>query len=295
MKKIIVLFCLFLLVFVPLNLRALAPEALDTPEALDPPVDEDVVLNTVDNWEIFARYVKPLEDNPVIILLHSRGQNRGAWTSFTDSLSHWGYGHLALDFRGHGFSITQPSGSTVTYKSFSRTGMDNEFNKMTRDVEAAIQYLLEQNVPEEKIILMGAGLGANIAIKVAAVHHLIPMIAVLSPSLNAYRDVLTVNPLRVYGKRPILLITSSSHDRFFREFVLLNDIARLSAGALKVTSIIRPKESGTGLLGKLVTLKIFEWLRNPERPPEVFVSTVTVSEPPPFYEQEFPLREIIGE
>lgn len=289
MKKLIVLQCLSLLVLVPFNSRALAPDALDQPAY------EDVVLNTVDNWEIFARYSKPRADNPVIILLHSRGQNRGVWSRFADSLKHWGYGHLALDFRGHGFSITQPSGSTVTYKSFSRTGMDNQFNKMTRDVEAAIQYLSEQGVPEEKIILIGAGLGANVAIKVAALYRSIPMIAVLSPSLNAYRDVLTVNPLRVYGKRPILLITGSGRGRFFREFLLLNDIARISAGALRVTTIIRQKVSGTRLLDKLVTLKIFEWLRNPERPPEVAVETGTIFEDLSLDEHEFPLREVTGE
>lgn len=233
---------------------------------------EDVSLAAADGWKIFARYLKPAADKPVVVLLHSLGRTREEWRPIAYPLGKWGYGYIALDMRGHGFSITEPSGSTTTYRNFRKTGMDNEFNKMTRDAEAAITYLSGQSIPEDRIILMGAGLGANIAIKTAASHPAVSMVAALTPTMNS-RDVLTVNPMRAYGKRPILLVSASDEGRSFKEFLLINDIAQRTAGALKVTTVVQKKGSGGRLLDKTVIRKIFEWLRNPERPAEVVSST----------------------
>ena len=250
------------------TLFMLSCPGLCAPAKLPPMEGDEIFLSAADGWKLYGRYQRPSGSRAVLVLLHSRGRSSLDWRLFAYALKQWGLGYLAFDFRGHGFSITEPGGSTTTYKNFRKTGMDNEFNKMTRDAEAAVQYLSEQGIPENNVILAGSELGANIAVKVAAIHPSISRVILLSPSLNADRDVLTVNPMRAYGKRPILLAVSEQNARSFKEFMLLNDIAQRTAGNSRVTMLTAEKGIGTKLLNKRLIRRIFEWLKNPQKPPE---------------------------
>ena len=188
----------------------------------------------------------------------------------------YGYGYMAMDLRGHGSSLAAPDGSTTSYRTFAISGSNNEYNKMIRDVEAALAYLSAEGITNDRIILTGSVLGANLAIKAAAIHQDISMAAAFSLALNV-NDVLSVNPLRAYGKRPLLLVAGANRLKQYKEFQLLNDIAKQSCGMGNVTTIVEAKGFGArALVTKYNIRKFFGWFKNPRRPFTVELSTAPV-------------------
>lgn len=238
-----------------------------------PRLEERITLTTDDGWNLNARYLRAAENAPTLVLIHSQKNDLNEWKLWFDYLRRYGYGYIAMDLRGHGNSFLTPSGSTTSYRAFATSGSNNEFNKMNRDVEAALAYLSTNGVTGDRIILAGSILGANLAIKAAAIHPDIAMTAAFSPVLNI-NDVLSVNPLRAYGKRPLLLVDGASRDRQYKVLRLLNDIARQAAGRENVTTMIEAAGFGAGeLVTKYNIRRIFDWFKNPRLPPVVDIST----------------------
>ena len=149
---------------------------------------------------------------------------------------------------------------------------------MARDIEGAIKFLESEEIAKDRMIVMGSLLGANLAIKTAAIHQEIQGVITLSAVLNV-NDVLSVNPLKAYGKRPILFITGTDNKRQYKEFQLLKDIAKMSSGNENITTIIANRGSGAKLLNSRVIRKIFAWIKNPKLPPifEDLNSTAIIS------------------
>ena len=244
--------------------------------ANDPRVEERVTLTTDDGWRLNARYLRAADTAPTVVLVHSQKNDLNEWKLWFDYLKRYGYGYIAMDLRGHGNSFLTPNGSTTTYKTFAVSGPNNEFNKMIRDVEAALAYLSTHSVTGDRIILAGSALGANLAIKAAAIHPEISMTAAFSPALNV-NDVLSVNPLYAYGRRPLLLMAGANRARQYKEFQLLNDIAKLKCGKENVTTMVEAAGSGAGeLVTRYNIRRIFDWFKNPRLPQAVEISTQAV-------------------
>ncbi len=251
-----------------------------------PRLEERITLTTDDGWKLNAHYLRAAETAPTVVLIHSQKNDLNEWKLWFDYLKRYGYGYLAMDLRGHGNSFLTPGGSTTTYKTFAVSGPNNEFNKMIRDVEAALAYLSTNSVTGDRIILAGSALGANLAIKAAAIHPEISMTAAFSPALNV-NDVLSVNPLYAYGSRPLLLMAGANRARQYKEFQLLNDIAKLKCGRENVTTMVEAAGSGAGeLVTRYNIRRIFDWFKNPRLPRMVEVSTQAVQSDTPDPAQE---------
>lgn len=241
---------------------------------------ESVFLETDDGWKIHSKYVKPKKENlPVLLLLHSQKSNYTEWKKWFNEIERYGYGWFALEFRGHGVSTYKTDGSTQTYSSFSVSGFDNDYNKMIRDIDAAVIYLSSTGVKESSVFLVGINLGANLAIKYSAINKNIGGVVAMNPAMNI-NDVLTVSPLRVYGKRPILFVTGQNYKKRMSEVMLLYDIAKKISGTN--TFIITEYSIKTAEdTFKSTMYKIFSWIRNPVMPevanPNITLSTQTVS------------------
>ncbi len=229
--------------------------------------DELIEFTTDDEWSIKARYYPPTKSTWTIVMIHAQKKNSNEWSLWFPYLREAGIGYLALDLRGHGRSITDPLGSEKKWKRFAISGANNEYNQMVRDVEAAIAWLGTKGISENSIVLAGSILGANLAIKTAAIHPDIAMAIAISPALNA-NDVLTVNPLRMaYGKRPLLLIGGTDRERQYKELILLNDLARTACGIGNVTIMLEYSGLGQEIITKYNIKKILAWLDNPKLPP----------------------------
>lgn len=167
---------------------------------------ERVVFTSEDGVLLVGSYYKPKigtnNSTPSVILLHMLGVDRSTWDKFAQELSKNGYAVLSVDLRGHGESIKQGN-HTISYQSF----MPKNFKNMTLDVKAAKKYLIDQrNANPNQISIIGASIGANLALNYAALDSSINSVILLSPGLN-YRGISTLDTIMKY-KGPIYIATA---------------------------------------------------------------------------------------
>jgi len=170
---------------------------------------ERVVFTSEDGVLLIGSYYKSKigmnNSTPSVILLHMLGMDRSTWNKFAQKLSENGYAVLSVDLRGHGESIKQAN-HTISYQSF----MPGNFKNMTLDVKAAKKYLIDQtNANLNQISIIGASIGANLALNYAASDHSIKSVILLSPGLN-YRGITTLDTIMKYNG-PIYIVTAE-HD-----------------------------------------------------------------------------------
>lgn len=236
------------------------------------PKEQPVALTAKDGWKLAAVYLPANGQEHAVVLLHDLGKKKEDFTSFKKALAKAGFSYIAPDLRGHGQS-TSPD----TYKTFAKEGTDNPFNKMTQDVQAAVEFLQTKGIALENIFLLGTGLGANIAAKTAGLLPELGGIALISPNVNI-RDVLSVPPLKVY-KGDVLLSASAGDRKGFLEASILRNVAFLSTGEGKVTFLTAYDFVGHELLDKYLTQSVLQWLETPHKP-EVLPDVVTIHSTP---------------
>ncbi|RUR16940.1 alpha/beta hydrolase [Legionella sp. km535] len=113
-----------------------------------------VTLHTADNLKLKSWY-KPAENKqPTIFYLHGNAGHIGYRMPLARQFLDSGMGLLLLEYRGYGGNIGSP-----TEQGFYKDG------------EAALNYLLQQGVPPQKIILFGESLGTGVATKLATEHQ----------------------------------------------------------------------------------------------------------------------------
>ncbi len=237
------------------------------------------VLHTQDGWEISAVYQPSKEGKPTVLLLHDIGKNKNEFATFSGKLQANGIGYLALDLRGHGESVNIGS-----YEDFAKEGVDNDYNKMTRDVDAAMAFFKERNIPEEAIVFIGAGMGANVAAKAASLWPSVGGVALITPVTN-FRDVLSIPALRVY-KGNVFIAAAADDKKTFLEASLLRNVAFLSSGEGKVVFATAYDQSGHNLLDRWIAPELIQWLLTPLRPeirPDI-VETAETEDPYGSYE-----------
>lgn len=237
-----------------------------------------IELKAEDGWTLKAKHLPAREDKLTFLLLHGTGQRKEDWYSLARLLASWGYGYLAVDFRGHGESQVGPDGQKKNWKQFKITKMENEFGNMTRDVAAGVAYLTGQGVPEEKIGVIGADVGSSIGLKYAAVHPKVPLAVLLSPRLS-YQEVTAVNAMRAYKNRPLLMVYSDADKQSASAMPVLQGTAKLATGEKNTTVMVLAHEHGTKMLRRHRDLgpRIIAWIKEPVKPDLPELSTAAES------------------
>jgi pimeloyl-ACP methyl ester carboxylesterase len=133
---------------------------------------EKIELKTEDGLKL-AGLVSDQQGSVSVILLHMMPATKESWSEFAGQLAESGCNVVAFDFRGHGES---EGGS---YEDFS----PEDHQKYSLDLDSAVGYVKEK-FPETEIYLVGASIGANIAIKYLTQHHEIKKAVALSAGLN---------------------------------------------------------------------------------------------------------------
>ena len=142
---------------------------------------EDVMLTTKDGVDLKATYfasTKGKEAVP-IVLLHMYKGNGGDYRELALALQKLGHAVVVPDLRGHGAS-TEVRGSQKPLEA-DRFGK-RDFEAMVQgDMEAVKKFLLEKNNAEElnieKLCVVGAEMGANVALDWARVDWSWPLLA----------------------------------------------------------------------------------------------------------------------
>ncbi len=143
------------------------------------------------------------------LFLHMMPAARESWRPLADRLAGDGFATLAIDLRGHGESTVGPHGTVLDRNAFS----DKQHQEKSRDVDAAVRWLMEKGFVLTKIALVGASIGANLAIAYAGGHEGIPAVVALSPGLD-YHGVLTEPSAAAMPRTQKLLLAASAEDAY---------------------------------------------------------------------------------
>jgi alpha-beta hydrolase superfamily lysophospholipase len=154
-----------------------------------------VTFPSLDGVTIAAQlYEASSRPAPGVVLVHMLTRSKADWDEVAQQLEEVGITSLAIDLRGHGAS----SGSAANLLDLGQ------------DVRAAVQWLAGRpGVRPDAMGLVGASLGANLALIAATDQPLVRVVAAVSPSLD-YRGV-RVGPelMRKLGDKPVWLGASS--------------------------------------------------------------------------------------
>jgi pimeloyl-ACP methyl ester carboxylesterase len=185
MKKV---FKIVIAVFVILSFASFYIPLFGRPSRQQPPREEvtnkinmeTITLTTSDNQKIVGDYYQGSKEKGVL-LIHMMPSDRKSWEDFASNLN---YETLAIDLRGHGESEGGPSG----FENFT----DEQHQNSILDVEIGVNFLESLGIDKNNIVLIGASIGANLALEYQGKNPEIKKVALLSPGLN-YRGVTTKN------------------------------------------------------------------------------------------------------
>lgn len=170
---------------------------------------ERVSFETNDGVQIVGDWVAAPTTLGAVILIHMMPANRRSWADFQVSLAKRGLASLAIDLRGHGESTVGPEGSAIDFKNFT----DAEHQSSLLDVIAAYQWLTRRGFEKQRIALVGASIGANLAAQFLLEEPGVPGAALLSPGRN-YRGTNIVNDIRsVLPEQSVWIAASEGDDQ----------------------------------------------------------------------------------
>jgi pimeloyl-ACP methyl ester carboxylesterase len=146
-------------------------------------------------------YPAPVAPGPGILLLHMYAGSRSDWRDFALDLQRAGFATLAIDLRAHG-----------------DTGGVEDWVLASDDVAMAYAWLgAQEGVDGDRLAVVGASIGANLALVEAARDETVDALALLSPGFDYFR-VQIQGLIEEYGERPSLLV-ASEEDAYSAETV----------------------------------------------------------------------------
>lgn len=184
-----------------------------------------ISLTTSDNMRIIGDYFHGAT-SVGILLLHMMPATRESWDEVALKFQDHGFHTLAIDLRGHGESDGGPDG----FHAFS----DAEHQASIHDAEAAMAYLHSQGVSE--LHVMGASIGANLALQLLAEHSDVATAVCISPGID-YRGIRAIPAAdKVRDHQSIMLLAARDDTRMDtdRPDSVLKHIADASHGRAQV-------------------------------------------------------------
>ncbi|MEK7607012.1 MAG: alpha/beta fold hydrolase [Patescibacteria group bacterium] len=167
-----------------------------------------VSFPTNDGVEIVGSFLEAPAQKACALLLHMMPVTKESWYELMQKLAERGISSLAIDLRGHGES-RQQGAKTLDYKKFS----DEDHQKTIHDVEVAVSWLKAQGIGEDRVIIIGASIGANLALQYAAEHLSIKTVALLSPGLD-YRGIKTESAAKQMKPEQSVFLAASDDDEY---------------------------------------------------------------------------------
>lgn len=169
---------------------------------------DKVTLKTEDGVMIVGSWREAVPRRGAALLLHMMPADRGSYATLQESLAEKGISSLAIDLRGHGESNVSEKGM-LDYRDFA----DGDHQASREDVETAMRWLADvTGLDDSGLAVVGASIGANLAISYAAAHPAVKRIVALSPGLD-YRGITMMGPVKGLGRDQELLLVASREDK----------------------------------------------------------------------------------
>ena len=209
-----------------------------------------VTFRTDDGVSIAATWYEPASrSGPAVILVHMLTRSRRDWDQVASRLAAEGIGALAIDLRGHGESgSAAPAGDAPA-----------EYAAMVLDVKAARRHLAQRgDVNHGRVGVIGASIGANLAVLAAAGDPSIGSLALLSPSVD-YRGLRIDAPLRKLAATSALLVASDDDPYASRS---ARELQKLGGGVREML-VVKQAGHGTAMLARDPDLvrALVDWFR----------------------------------
>lgn len=214
-----------------------------------------IALKTSDNFEIIGDYYAvPAKNAPAAVLLHMMPATKESWKIFAKKLNEAGFHCLAIDLRGHGQSQGGPNG----FHGFS----DEDHQASIRDVESAVDYFVRRGIALEKISIIGASIGANLALRFQTRHSEIKSSILLSPGLDyrgigAEKGITKINP-----SQAVFFAAGGENDAYSTETA--DKLYNLARAQNKQIKIFENAGHGTTILKEepLFADELVSWLKS---------------------------------
>lgn len=192
---------------------------------------------------------------PIVVLLHMMGHNISSWQILIPALIQKGYAVCAYDLRGHGQSVKRKN-TMISFQDFLNT----DFALYVNDLVSVLQVLSKEKkrINTDLIAIVGASIGANVALVTAADARNVRTVLLLSPGLD-YRGIKPLPSLIKYSDRPIFLAASEG-DSYSAQAV--RKLAEEAAGP-KLIKLYPGTAHGTDLFGAVKDFNqtLLAWLQ----------------------------------
>lgn len=170
-----------------------------------------IYMETQDKVKIVGDVVLPDDDiENATLLLHMMPATRTSYTKLQDALAVCGTASLAIDLRGHGESVLREGSETVLdYTLFT----NEEHQHSILDVFIAYAQLRElTHVDPKHTSVVGASIGASLALQFVAINPEVPLAVLLSPGLR-YKGI-DIEPLigKIKEQEQKVVTASSEED-----------------------------------------------------------------------------------
>lgn len=245
-------------IFLPTKTAPSAPtqeEITEVPASPEPEFEKGTSKRTrgeievADGLNVVGTIYTPAEMPPPwpgVILLHMLWGDRSSWEDFAQRLTAAGYAVLAVDMRGHG-----------------ETGGAVNWDVAGEDLDYVWDYFSARaDIDDRRMAIIGASIGANMAILTGASEPATKTVVLLSLGLN-YAGVKTLDPMIAYGERPVLIVASEE------DTYAADSSSKLEEAAQGEARLVMYQDSGHGTLmlerepglGELIIDWLDEYLR----------------------------------
>ncbi|MBK8020213.1 MAG: alpha/beta fold hydrolase [Chloroflexi bacterium] len=210
-----------------------------------PPEPTRVELTAEDGLVLIGDFYTSASNQPqpALLLMHMYNGKRQDWQEWIAPLTAAGYNVLTVDLRG-----------------FGESGQRTNWELAQTDTQDWLDWLAEQTaVQEDRIGIIGASIGANLALVGCANNEACRTAVALSPGENYY-DVEPMASIEAMGRRSILLVAA----QLDRESATA--VRAFDDGASSRTSVGLVLFSGTGHGTDLIRTKtiltpfVIDWL-----------------------------------
>ena len=178
-----------------------------------------------------------------VLLIHGRDKSSVVWKLFAEKLAAKGMRVLTIDLRGHGGSGKAPQSGDAAYPM------------MIEDVRSGLKTL--QRYELKSLSIVGADVGANLALQAAAENDAVSNLVLLSPGFNI-KGIKATQYLEGYGNRPLFLAAGTGDDYSAKTVKYMKTKAK---GQSKLT-VPNGGETGAQLLEEHPDLEdsVLQWL-----------------------------------